>query len=258
MCTNKTCCSSIINNPFSRSIPRDLPPWPRSIKNSLSDYLKPSEFIFNFELFRFLFRNCFKFVVERSVLNDNLYMCIAVPHEIILYQWFEPRNSFVQLKSVTASVQRSAPFNLIFDMGEFKFRYFLQSVSLKLLKLLLLIISGAPNADYPQVCIGVYDQQRCGDEETKESEGTSKGRKELHLHYQLVDFNDHGKLEHFVAKSVNSDLYDTLRPLGENGFTYSDRNRRNVLAFKQLDRDTFFIAFENQVHFNSFWWQQQV
>lgn len=69
------------------------------------------------------------------------------------------------------------------------------------------------------------------------------------MHYQLVDFNDHGKLEHFVAKSVNSDLYDTLRPLGENGLsqTYTDRNRRNVIALKQLDRDTFFIAFENEV-----------
>jgi hypothetical protein len=109
---------------------------------------------------------------------------------------------------------------------------------------------GALNADYPQICIGVYDRQKSSVDLDSEDE-RSKETEEVNLQYQLVDFNDHGKLEHFVAKSVNFDLYDTLRPLGEDSssFTYTDRNRRNVIALKQLDRDTFFIAFDNQVCF---------
>lgn len=75
---------------------------------------------------------------------------------------------------------------------------------------------------------------------------------ELNLNYQLIDFNDHGKLEHFVSKSANSefrDLFSSTLPLGQNSLNavYSDRNRYNVLAMKQLDRDTIFVAFENQV-----------
>ena len=65
-------------------------------------------------------KNLYKFTVERSMLNDNLYMCIAVPSEVILYLWFQPRNSFVQLKTVQASVPRTCPFSLIFDVGMFK------------------------------------------------------------------------------------------------------------------------------------------
>lgn len=68
-------------------------------------------------------KNLFKFTVERSVLNNNLYMCVAVPHELILYQWFEPRKAFVQLKTVVARVPRTSLFSLIFDTGMFKSLY---------------------------------------------------------------------------------------------------------------------------------------
>jgi hypothetical protein len=100
---------------------------------------------------------------------------------------------------------------------------------------------GALNADYPQVCVGVYDRT------TEFVSEVTNGEDELNLRYQLVDFNETGKL----ADLVNSDLYNTLRPLGETSCaqTYSDRHRRHVIEFKQLDRDTFFIAFENQVCF---------
>lgn len=66
-------------------------------------------------------KNLYKFVVERNVINsnDNLYMCIAVPHEILLYAWFEPRNSFVLLKTVSANAPKTGnPFNLVFDIGK--------------------------------------------------------------------------------------------------------------------------------------------
>lgn len=164
-------------------------------------------------------------------------MAVAVPNEIILYSWFEPRKTFMQLKSVSANVPSAGLFHLIFDMGN---DFVLFAIYLNNL--------GALNADYPQVCIGVYNRQK-SDVDLEQSEEMPKEADEVNLHFQLVDFNDHGKLEHFVAKSMNSDLFDTLRPHVENNsnLTYTDRNRRNVIALKQLDRDTFFIAFENQV-----------
>lgn len=115
------------------------------------------------------------------------------------------------------------------------------------------MFKGALNADYPQICIGVYNSKQLNSDVENEAiniDDQLKHTDEVNFHFQFVDFNDHGKLEHFVAKSANYDIYNTLKPLGhsKSSFNYSDRNRYNVVAIKQLDRDTIFIAFENQVN----------
>ncbi|KAI6213404.1 Non-specific serine/threonine protein kinase [Aphelenchoides besseyi] len=102
------------------------------------------------------------------------------------------------------------------------------------------------SADYPQVCIGVYDKHTdCSTEENDHINETN----ELCLEYRLVDFNDNGRLTDFVAKSMNADLFDTLKPLGagSRNFAYNDRYKREIVNFKQLDRDTLFIAFDDRI-----------
>ncbi|KAI6186457.1 Non-specific serine/threonine protein kinase [Aphelenchoides besseyi] len=170
-----------------------------------------------------------QFNVERSMLNGQLYLCCAIPNQVLLFQWFEPRSLFVMLKAVNVeNLPRSSlqPFNFVFG-----------AYSL--------------SADYPQVCIGVYDKHTdCSTEYTDHiNETKHTNTNELCLEYRLVDFNDNGRLTDFVAKSMNADLFDTLKPLGagSRNFAYNDRYKREIVNFKQLDRDTLFVAFEDRI-----------
>lgn len=64
----------------------------------------------------------------------------------------------------------------------------------------------------------------------------------------MIDFNDTGKLEDFLARSQNAELFDgTLRPLTGRVFNWSNKQKIEVTAFRQIDRDTLFVAYENKV-----------
>ncbi|CAD5224668.1 unnamed protein product [Bursaphelenchus okinawaensis] len=163
--------------------------------------------------------------VEKSVINGNTYMCCAVPNKIQLFQWFEPRSSFIFLKAVEVSNlprPNIRPFHLVFG-------------------------AGALSADYPQVCIGVFKESA-----TSSDDSTLKAETSLddvdQFSFKFADFNDNGRLEDFVSKGWNADFYETLRPLGTTKtLTLSERNKCDVVAFKQLDRDTYFLAIGNQI-----------
>uniref|UniRef100_A0A915ENN7 Mitogen-activated protein kinase kinase kinase kinase n=1 Tax=Ditylenchus dipsaci TaxID=166011 RepID=A0A915ENN7_9BILA len=156
-------------------------------------------------------RDCFKCCVERSVTNANLYMGCAVPNAVLLFQWYEPLSRFIMMKRVDLERLPSSPQ--------------LQPFS-------LIFGSAASNADFPLVCIGAY----------KNTEISGK------LDFHLVDFNDTGKIEHFLARSENAaDLFNssTLRPY--KGKLVSGAHKLEVAAMKQLDRDTLFIAAGNRI-----------
>lgn len=180
-------------------------------------------------------RDAYKFNVERNVLNGALWMCVAVPNQVLLFQWFEPRAMFMLVKSVRVEQLPRAglsPFKLVFGVG-------------------------AAHADYPQVCIGIYDRHAAVaiDDEQAETDDDSTTQHDttqhaLHLEYRLVDFNENQTLADFVANSFHTELYDTIRPwngTARRKTAFVDRAKREVVAFQQLDRETFFIAFEHQV-----------
>ena len=160
-------------------------------------------------------------------------MCVAVPSQVLLFQWFEPRAMFMLVKSVRVeNLPRAglSPFNLVFGVG------------------------AAFSAVYPQVCVGVYDRylKEAADESAdSDCEAAShETSAPLHLEYRLVDFNDNRTLADFFANSEHSELYNTIKPWhgkSKRQTEYVDRAKREVIAFKQLDRETFFIAFEHRV-----------
>ncbi|CAD5231812.1 unnamed protein product [Bursaphelenchus xylophilus] len=170
-------------------------------------------------------KDVYKCNVEKSMINGNIYMCCAVPNTIQLFQWFDPRSCFIFLKAIEVNnLPRPSvnPFNLVFG-------------------------AGALSADYPQVCIGVFKNSSSpSDDSTLKPESSSDDVQQFT--FKFTDFNDNGRLEDFVAKSWNADFYETLKPLGSNKtLTLSEQNKCNVVSFKQLDRDTFFLAIDNQI-----------
>lgn len=157
-------------------------------------------------------------------------MCCAIPNAVLLFQWFGPRASFMFLKSVQVENLPNLdiqPFHLVFGVG-------------------------AVNADYPQVCIGINNNDEANDVTLTPNSSVEQENKdkELQHSFRFVDFNDNGRLEDHVAKSWNADLYETLKPSrSAKTLTLNAKDKNRVVAFKQLDRDTFFIAIDNQVNF---------
>jgi hypothetical protein len=113
----------------------------------------------------------------------------------------------------------------------------------------LLFGSAAFNSDFPMVCIGVYKN-----ESESSTDGPPSTTREK-LDFQLVDFNEVtvGRIEHFLAQGHNAaELFDsaaTLRPLREKLLPcrWSQRTKLPVVAMRQLDRDTVFIAYNRRV-----------
>lgn len=70
------------------------------------------------------------------------------------------------------------------------------------------------------------------------------------LDFHVVDFNDTGKIDHFLARSGDTaDLFDltTMQPYKNKVFSWHGKERVEAVTMKQLDRDTLFVAFDNQV-----------
>ncbi|KAI1720771.1 protein kinase domain-containing protein [Ditylenchus destructor] len=157
-------------------------------------------------------RDCSKCCVEKSVTNSNIYMGCAVQRTVLLFQWYTPLSRFILVKRLDLDFLPAyplQPFSLIFG-------------------------SAASNSDYPLICIGVY--------KNKETMGK--------LDFHVVDFNDTGKIDHFLARSGDTaDLFDltTMQPYKNKVFSWHGKERVEAVTMKQLDRDTLFVAFDNQI-----------
>lgn len=156
-------------------------------------------------------KDCFQCCIQKSVVNRHTFMACAIPGSVLLFQWYEPLQKFVLMKSVSVDrmmMRPIRPFCLLYGCP------------------------GNPTSEFPKVCIGVY----------KNEESPTK------LDLQMIDFNDTGKLEDFLARSQNAELFDgTLRPLTGRVFNWSNKQKIEVTAFRQIDRDTLFVAYENKV-----------
>lgn len=159
--------------------------------------------------------------------------CI-IPKAVILFQWYEPLKRFIMMKRLemdclTPRMQIN-PFSLVFS-------------------------SAASNCDFPlvrlnisnnifKICIGVYRN------EVNASEFDIREAKKQKFNLQFVDFNDTGKMEHFLSRTGTNSLAETLlfeSPTETIRPSWYNKQRLEVVAMKQLDRDTLFIAFEDQV-----------
>ncbi|KAL7073753.1 hypothetical protein ACQ4LE_006917 [Meloidogyne hapla] len=211
-------------------------------------------------------KDCYQCNVERSINDGELYLCCAVPNAVLLFRWYDPLTRFVWLKRVELDKlslpylgpqHPHRPFNLVFT-------------------------SGAANSDYPMVCIGISRaltspvgtaEQLLNDLRNK----THCQRDRLEL--QFVNFNgpdsngvsNGGQLFDLFSSDIfgggSSDEDCCFTPqsapgrspgtFSKNGVMGADSGGRtiwrwrekleNVVALKQLDRDTLFLAYNNQI-----------
>lgn len=98
-----------------------------------------------------------------------------------------------------------------------------------------------------QICVGVSKKENDNDEHIVNSK-FKKRRTNLRLYF--VDFNDTGKLEHFLARLSTSNMFDTdtNTMLRNNPFSWQSKDRLDVVCLKQLDRETLFLAYEDKVN----------
>lgn len=84
------------------------------------------------------------------------------------------------------------------------------------------------------MCIGVYKS----DEADK-------------LDFHTVSFDDVGKLEDFLVQSRNTGFcdVDTLKPYSNKVVSWESKTKLDVMAMKQLDRDTIMLCYDNKVKF---------
>ena len=178
--------------------------------NKVPEKLKPKMFLATMRLPET--KDCIQCCVRKSVFNDNLYLCCALPGSMLLYQWYKPQSKFVLLKKHEMDrLTRNpimTPFELVFGNGQ-------------------------TNSDYPQLCYGVYERQ-----------GSKDG-----FDLQMINFNDHGKLEDFLANSQNFELFDTetLKPYTTKRFKFDLLLKVKAVSLRQLERDTLMLTYDNKI-----------
>jgi [mitogen-activated protein kinase] kinase 5 len=178
--------------------------------NKVPEKLKPKMFMATMRLPET--KDCIQCCVRQSIFNDNLYLCCAVPGAMLLYQWYKPQAKFVLLKKHEMDRQPKNPIMKPFD---------------------LVFGNGQMNSDYPQLCYGIYEKQ-----------GSKDG-----FDLQMVNFNDHGKLEDFLANSQNLDFMDTetLKPFTSKRLKFDMLLKLRVVSLQQLERDTLMVAYDNKI-----------
>nr|XP_027196768.1 mitogen-activated protein kinase kinase kinase kinase 5-like [Dermatophagoides pteronyssinus] len=175
-------------------------------------------------------KGCLKCCVGRNSHNGYKYLCSITQNSILLMQWYNPLNKFMQLKTFE--------------------HYFPPSKPLYLLEMLI-----SPDMDYPLLCTDVkrtndpkqfdltiinlnrnsnaiwFDRDRTLDNDC------SSQRSNLALGGggHSLDFND-------LDMDSFGDGTETMVPMNR-----SNKNALNPICVKQLDSDTILIAYENLV-----------
>ncbi|KAL3068137.1 hypothetical protein niasHT_038127 [Heterodera trifolii] len=202
-------------------------------------------------------RDCYQCNVERSINDENLYLCCAVPHAVLLFQWYEPLSRFVHLKRVqldklstpyTDLQHPHKPFNLVFR-------------------------SGAANSDLPMVCIGISRAltSPVGTAQELLRELRTNLQKDK-FELQLIDFNGTDSTVNNMNDMYSAALFgdcssddEIIGSWQRGGHAVSPRSTsslrtiwrwreklENVVTLKQLDKETLFIAHDNQIIITDF------
>uniref|UniRef100_A0A914HHV7 Mitogen-activated protein kinase kinase kinase kinase n=1 Tax=Globodera rostochiensis TaxID=31243 RepID=A0A914HHV7_GLORO len=222
--------------------------------DKLSQKLKPKSLLSTLRMPET--RDCYQCTVERSINNENLYLCCAVPHAVLLFQWYEPLSRFVHLKRLqldklntpyTDLQHAHKPFNLVFR-------------------------SGTANSDLPMVCIGISRvlTSPVGTAQELLRELRSKPQKDK-FELQLVDFNGSDSATNNLNDLYSAGLFgdcssdDEMGTWQRGGPMASPRSTsslrtiwrwreklENVVTLRQLDKETLFIAHNNQILITDF------
>ncbi|CAK5024683.1 unnamed protein product [Meloidogyne enterolobii] len=230
-------------------------------------------------------KDCYQCNVERSINDGELYLCCAVPNAVLLFRWYDPLTRFVWLKRVELDKlalpylgpqHPHKPFNLVFGSGAANSDYPMVCIG----------ISRALTSP-----VGTA-QQLLND--LRNNKTYQKDRLELQfVNFNGPDSNNGVSSSNGCGGGVGGQFFDLFTsdifggcgssddeccftPQGrspnnfcsKNGIMGSDINGRtiwrwrekleNVVALKQLDRDTLFLAYDNQVWSNFFYFSGQM